>query len=131
MMDSIYLYIKYYVLFIIGQTFAILTAFITLPYEDLTIWESYKMAIPYAWAGWIFTTKAIEISHSNNDLFTPNQILFSLILIQFVLIIAFNYYYLGKIATRSDIISFILIFFAYIISSYGIITKILKISNIL
>ncbi len=127
--NKIFTYISYYTLLIISQIFLVLTAFITLPYPNLSLWESYKMCIPYAWLDWVFLTYAVNISHVNKDLLTPNQILFSIIGIQVILISLFNYFYLNKKITTSDYVSYIVIFIAYFVSIQQPLTKFLDNNN--
>ena len=83
-------YTSYFVLFLIAQSFSIWGQYVTLPFKSLTYWEAIKMALPYAWVTWFFMTFAINIGHSN-DLVTPTQNIFLLIILQFSLILIMNY----------------------------------------
>jgi hypothetical protein len=115
-------YTSYFVLFLIAQSFSIWGQYVTLPFKSLTYWEAIKMALPYAWVNWFFMTFAINIGHSN-DLVTPTQNIFLLIILQFSLILIMNYFYLKQTITRSDIIAFLILLIGYFISFYHIVSN--------
>ena len=83
--------------------------FFTLPYKNLSMWEAYKMAIPFAWLDWFIMTFVINIGNTY-DLVTPTQDTFLLIIIQFILILLINQYYLKQKIYKSDIFAFFIIF---------------------
>ena len=86
-------YIAFAILFIMGQSAAMWGLYYTLPFKNLSMFQAYKMAIPFAWLDWIFMTLAINIGHKYN-LVTPTQDTFILIIVQFSLILIINQYYL-------------------------------------
>jgi hypothetical protein len=108
-------YILFLCLFVVAQSCSMWGQFVTLPYKNLTMWEAYKMSIPFAWLDWIFMTFTISIGHTYN-LVTPTQDTFLLIIIQFCLILLINQYYLKQTVTRSDIIAFFIILFGFFVS---------------
>jgi hypothetical protein len=124
--SKIYYYIIYFLLFFIGQAFAIWGSYSILKFPNLTFWESYKKAIPFAWIYWMFLTPAIYIGHKYN-LVSPSQNIFLLIILQFTLVILINKYYLKIKVYRSDFISFGLILFGYFISIFHIVSQIFNI----
>jgi len=97
-------------------------AYVTLPFKNLTMWEAYKMAIPFAWADWLFMSLAVNLSTKYN-LVTDTQNTFLLIIFQFILLLLINHYYLKKKIYISDNIAFIVILIGYIVSSKKLITK--------
>ena len=117
-------YLLYGFLFILGQTAAMWGLFSTLPYKNLTMWQAYKMAIPFAWLDWIFMTLAINVGNTY-DLVTPTQDTFVLIIVQFTLLLIINQYYLKQDIFRSDIIAFFLILVGFFISFFHVVSKML------
>lgn len=123
MESKTYLFILYITLFIISQCFTLMTAFVTMPYKNLTTWEAYKMAIPFAWMGWVFLTYAISITHKYK-LLGQTQTLFLIILVQFSILLLINKFYLKQAIYRSDYIAFFIVLCAYLISVFNVISKI-------
>lgn len=118
----IFIYITYFILFIIGQIFCMWGAYVTLPLTNLSMWQAFKMAIPFAWADWFVMTFAIDLSTKYN-LFTPTQDTFLLIIVQFILLLLINHYYLKKKIYISDYIAFSIIITGYMISVTKVITN--------
>jgi hypothetical protein len=119
-------YLAYAILFITGQSAAMWGLYYTLPFKNLSMWQAYKMAIPFAWLDWLFMTFAINVGHKYN-LVTPTQDTFVLIIVQFVLILIINQYYLKQDIFRSDIVAFFLILIGLFISFFNIVSKLLGI----
>ena len=119
-------YIIYFVLFVIAQSFSMWGQYVTLPYKNLSMWEAYKMAIPFAWLDWIFMTFVIDIGNTY-ELVTPTQDTFLLIIIQFTLILIINEYYLKQKIHRSDVIGFFIILFGFFISFFNLVSKFMNI----
>lgn len=119
-------YATYLLLFVIGQSFSMWGQYVTLPFKNLTYWQAFSMAIPFAWADWFLMTFAIHIGHTYN-LVTPTQNTFLLIILQFVLVLIINQYYLKQKVYRSDIIAFIILLFGYFISFFNLVSKVLNI----
>ena len=116
-------YILFFALFVLGQSLSMWGQFVTLPFKHLTMWEAYKMAIPYAWMDWFVMTFTIMVG-DKYDLVTPTQDTFLLIIIQFVLILIINQFYLKQPIFRSDIIAFFIILVGFLISFFHGISKI-------
>jgi hypothetical protein len=129
-MDSSYNKLPYYALFlclfIIAQSLSMWGQYVTLPFKNLSMWEAYKMAIPFAWLDWIFMTFTVMVGHKY-ELVTPTQDTFLLIIIQFCLILLINQFYLKEKVTRSDIIAFFIILFGFFVSFLHLISKVFKI----
>jgi hypothetical protein len=119
-------YISYFILFLISQCLSMWGQYITLPYKNLTYWQSISMAIPYGWADWFFLTFAIDIGHKYK-LVSPTQDIFLLIILQFILILLINNFYLKQKIYRSDIIAFGLLLIGYFISFFKIASKLINI----
>ena len=117
-----FIYLLYIILFFIAQCFCMWGAYVTLPFKNLSMWEAYKMAIPFAWADWVFMTLAINLSTKYN-LVTDTQNTFLLIIFQFILLLLINHYYLKKKIYNSDNIAFVVILIGYMVSSKKLITK--------
>ena len=124
--SKIIYYILFFVLFIIAQSFSMWGQYVTLPYKNLSMWEAYKMAIPFAWVDWIFLTFAIHVG-DKYDLVSPTQVTLLLIIIQFSLLLIINKFYLKQDIHRSDIIGWIIIVLGFIVSLSHVISKVLNI----
>ena len=119
-------YASFLFLFLIANILSTWGQYVTLPYIDLTMWQAYKMAIPFVWVEWIILTYAISLEHTYK-LFTPTQITFLLIIMQFVSVLTINKYYLKKHIYISDIIAFFIIIAGFFISVLHLISKVLNI----
>jgi hypothetical protein len=115
-------YILFLCLFILAQSLSMWGQFVTLPYKHLSMWEAYKMAIPFAWLDWLIMTFTIMIG-DKYELVTPTQDTFLLIIIQFCLILIINQFYLKQKVTRSDIIAFFIILLGFFVSFLHLISK--------
>jgi hypothetical protein len=111
-------------LFILGQSAAMWGLFYTLPFKNLSMWQAYKMAIPFAWIDWVFMTLAINVG-DKYDLVSPTQDIFVLIIVQFTLLLIINQYYLKQDIFRSDIIAFFIIMIGFCVSFFHIVSKML------
>jgi hypothetical protein len=96
--------------------------YVTLPYTNLTYWQAFSMAIPFAWSNWLFTTFAIDIGHTH-DIASPTQDTFLLIVLQFTYLLIINRFYLKKKITNSDIFAFLIILIGYAVSMFHLVTK--------
>lgn len=114
------------VFFTISQLFIIVTAYVTLPYKNLTQWQNFSIAIPYAWISRVFLTHAMNIENKYHFL-GPNNTVFLLIVTQFFFIMVGNRLYLGEKTSRSEIIAFFILMGAYAISNYNLASKALNI----
>jgi hypothetical protein len=115
-------YALFLFLFIVAQSLSMWGQFVTLPYKSLSMWEAYKMAIPFAWLDWVVMTFTVMVGHEY-DLVTPTQDTFLLIIIQFCLILLINQYYLKKEVYRSDIIAFFIILVGFFVSFLHLVSK--------
>jgi hypothetical protein len=115
-------YALFLFLFIVAQSLSMWGQYVTLPYKSLSMWEAYKMAIPFAWLDWIIMTFTIMVGHKY-DLVTPTQDTFLLIIIQFCLILLINQYYLKEKVYRSDIIAFFIILIGFFVSFLHLVSK--------
>ena len=119
-------YILFLFLFVLGQSLSMWGQFVTLPYKNLTMWEAYKMAIPFAWMDWLVMTFTVLVG-DKYELVTPTQDTFLLIIIQFCLILIINNFYLKQKVTRSDIIAFFIILFGFFVSFLHLFSKLFNI----
>ena len=126
MYSKTFYYVLYLGSFITAQLFSMRGQFISLPYKDLSYWESYKMAIPYAWMCWIFMTYAIYINNKY-QLTTPMQVIFILIIVQSLIMVLINKYYFNKVIFNSDILGFFVMLIGFYISLYHLVSYMLDI----
>jgi hypothetical protein len=115
-------YLVYLLLFITGQSLSMWGQYVTLPFKNLTYWQAFSMAIPFAWADWFFMTFAIDIGH-RYKLVTPTQDTFLLIILQFSLVLLINQFYLKQKVYRSDILAFGILLVGYFISFFHLVSK--------
>jgi hypothetical protein len=108
-------HIKYFLTFFLGQAFNIWGQFFTLKYKNISMFESYIRAIPFAWFSWFFMTIAIGLG-DNYKVVTPFQDVMVLIIMQFVFSIILNKFWLNKPISRSDILAFGIVVFGLYIS---------------
>jgi len=110
--------ILYWVLMAVSSVVSTWGTFVTLPYEHLGQWDAIKMALPYAWADWVFLTLAINIG-KEHDIATPLQMKFGITMLKFFLIMAFTKYYLHDKVSRSDMIGFVIVVLAYFLNIFN------------
>lgn len=115
-------YAQYLALFLTATVISMWGQFFTLKFPNLTMVQSFMKAIPFAWADWFFMSWAINIG-DKYKLVTPTQDTFLLIISQFSLILLINKFYLKQPVTRSDLIAFSLVIFAYFVSAKRIVSK--------
>ena len=109
-------------MFAIGQALSMWGQYVTLPYTNLTYWQAFSLAIPFAWSNWLFTTFEIDIGHTH-DIASPTQDTFLLIVLQFSFLLIINRFYLKKKITNSDIYAFFIILIGYAVSLFHLVTK--------
>ena len=119
-------YALFLFLFILANSLSVWAAYVTLPFKNLSMWEAYKMAIPFAWLDWIFLTGAIMVGQKY-DLVTPTQDTFLLIIVQFSLVLLVNEFYLKQKISKSDIIAFFIILGGFMVSFLNIVSKLFNI----
>lgn len=115
-------YALFLFLFVVAQSLSMWGQYVTLPYKSLSMWEAYKMAIPFAWLDWVVMTFTVMVGHEH-DLVTPTQDTFLLIIIQFCLILVINQYYLKQKVYKSDIIAFFIILIGFFVSFLHLVSK--------
>ncbi len=115
-------FLQFFILLLIAQSLSILGQFVTLPYKNLTMWQAYTMALPFAWADWMFLPIAVHIG-DKYDLVSPNHILFLIILIQFTLTLLVNRFYMKKQTSMSDLIGFVFILLGFFISYLNLLSN--------
>ena len=119
-------YILFLFLFIISVTLSSWGQYVTLPYKDLSIWQAYKMAIPFVWIEWIIVTFAISFQNDYN-LFTPTNIILLLMITQFTTVLIINKFYFKNRTYISDIVAFGIILLGFLISFLNLFSKALNI----
>jgi hypothetical protein len=115
-------YVLFFALFLLGQSLSMWGQFVTLPYKNLSMWEAYKMAIPFAWMDWFVMTFTVMVGDKYN-LVTPTQDTFLLIILQFCLILVINHFYLKQSVFRSDIVAFFIILTGFFVSFFHGVSK--------
>jgi hypothetical protein len=118
-------YVLFLGLFILGQSLSMWGQYVTLPFKNLTMWEAFKMAIPFAWLDWVVMTFTIQVG-DQHKLVTPTQDTFLLIIIQFTLVLLINRFYLKQKIYRSDLIAFVIILLGFAVSFVHIVSNIFK-----
>lgn len=119
-------YALFLFLFILAQSLSMWGAYVTLPFKNLSMWQAYKMAIPFAWMDWLVMTFVVMLGHKY-ELVTPTQDTFLLIILQFGIVLIINKFYLKQTINRSDIIAFFIILAGFFVSFIHIVSKVLNI----
>ena len=117
---------EFFILYTISNFLIIVSSVIIIPYENLSQWGIFKMAIPYAWLARIFQTQALTLENNYNIL-GANNLVFLLVVSQFFFVVLLNHFYLGEKTTRSEIFAIFLLIFAYSINNYNIVSNLLNI----
>jgi hypothetical protein len=120
MTKDILYWISIIILFL-GQIFNVIGSFISVPYPNITYWDSYFMSLPYIIIQRLFTNFAIYYI-DKYEFFTNNQIIMMILLMQFLITLIINQFYLNNTNTLSSYIGIAIIIFAYYISNFSIIT---------
>jgi hypothetical protein len=115
MIDALFLFSV--LLIVVGQAFNVIGTFVSTPYKNLSTLDAYKMSMPYIIVQRITTSIAIQISHEHKY-FTNNQIVFMVLLMQFVFTAIYSYVVLHKMSSKSDLIGTILLGIGYYISYF-------------
>lgn len=101
----------------VGQAFNVVGTFVSAPFKNITLWQAYKMSMPYVVVQRITASIAIQLSHEHR-FFTNNQIVFLMLLLQFLFTSLYSYFILKKVATTSDWVGTLLLGVGYYISYF-------------
>jgi hypothetical protein len=105
------------VLICVGQAFNVIGTFVSTPYKNISMWEAYKMSMPYVIVQRITASIAIQLSHEHKY-FTNNQTVFLMLLMQFIFTAIYSYFILRKVASTSDWVGTLLLAIGYYISYF-------------
>lgn len=120
--SKLHYYALFLFLFVLAQSFSVWGQYVTLPFTNLSAWNAFKMAIPFAWLDWLIMPFVIKLGNKY-ELVTPTQDIFLLIIIQFSLVLIINHFYLKHDIFRSDYIGFFLILAGFFVSFNNVISK--------
>lgn len=101
----------------VGQAFNVIGTFVSAPYKNISMWEAYKMSMPYVIVQRITASIAIQLSHEHKY-FTNNQTVFLMLLMQFIFTAIYSYFILRKVASVSDWVGTLLLGIGYYISYF-------------
>jgi hypothetical protein len=101
----------------VGQAFNVIGTFVSAPYKNISMWEAYKMSMPYVIVQRITASIAIQHSHEHKY-FTNNQTVFLMLLMQFIFTAIYSYFILRKVASVSDWVGTLLLGIGYYISYF-------------
>ena len=124
--SKLHYYALFLFLFILAQSFSVWGQYVTLPFTNLSAWNAFKMAIPFAWLDWLVMPFVIKLGNKY-ELVTPTQDIFLLIIIQFSLVLIVNHFYLKQDIFKSDYIGFFLILAGFFVSFNNVISKMFNI----
>ena len=120
--SKLHYYALFLFLFVLAQSFSVWGQYVTLPFTNLSAWNAFKMAIPFAWLDWLIMPFVIKLGNKY-ELVTPTQDIFLLIIIQFSLVLIINHFYLKQDIFKSDYIGFFLILAGFFVSFNNVISK--------
>ena len=115
-------YVKFFTLFLIASIISTIGMYAQLKFPKAGIIKVTSIALIFCVVNWYFMTWAISI-RTEKKLFTPTQVTMLLIIVQWVLLLILDYFYLKQGITRSDLIAFPILLFAFLISGKNIISK--------
>jgi len=115
-------YVLFFIVFFIAASLSMWGQYVTLPYQSLSMFEAYKMAMPYVWLDWFVMTYGIHIADTYG-LFVATEITFLIIITQFMILLIINFYYLKKNVYRSDYLAFVIIIIGFYISFTNFISR--------
>lgn len=122
-MNNIILYIRFFLTFIIGQFFYTLSIkYYPLKYKSMSILKTILYSIPLMIIGTLYTTYSLDLV-SDNELTTPIQDIYILVITQFVMLLIIGPLLIDLTVSRSDIICFFIILLAFYISFSEIFSK--------
>ena len=124
--SKLHYYALFLFLFILAQSFSVWGQYVTLPFTNLSAWNAFKMAIPFAWLDWLVMPFVIKLGNKY-ELVTPTQDIFLLIIIKFSLVLIVNHFYLKQDIFKSDYIGFFLILAGFFVSFNNVISKMFNI----
>ena len=125
--SKLHYYALFLFLFVLAQSFSVWGQYVTLPFTNLSAWNAFKMAIPFAWLDWLIMPFVIKLGNKY-ELVTPTQDIFLLIIIQFSLVLIINHFYLKQDIFKSDYIGFFLILAGFFVSFNNVISKMFNMS---
>lgn len=108
------------IIIIIGQILTVVGTF-KISYKNISFWEAYKITAPYLIGQRICGTIAVNYIHKYN-FFTNNQVVFLILVLQFIFTSIYSSMVLKKYQTISDFVGMFLLVSAYYISYYKKIT---------
>lgn len=111
------LFVLSILLICVGQAFNVIGTFVSAPYKNISMWEAYKMSMPYVLVQRITASIAIQLSHEHHY-FTNNQTVFLMLLMQFIFTAIYSYVILRKVASVSDWVGTVLLGIGYYISYF-------------
>ena len=124
-MKKVFQYIAFLSTFILSDFVSTWGSLFTLKFPNMTMWEAFKQAIPWAWITWLLTTISVHIS-DKYKLATPIQVTFLMMIDQFIATVVVNKYWLHQKISRSDYVTFFVILFGFYVSFFRVVTKIIN-----
>ena len=117
-------YLKFFGLFLTASVISITGMYFHLKFPKMSLSKVLMIAIPFCIVNWYFMAWAIDIQ-TKKKLLTPTQDTMLLIIVQWTLILLLNHFFLDKKATRSDMVAFPILLFAFMISGKHLVSKVL------
>ena len=117
-------YRNFLILFILAVTISIIGMYAQLKFPKAGIIKVTGIALIFCVVDWYFMTWAVEI-RTKKDLLTPSQVTMLLIIVQWIILLILNHFYLKQKITRSDIVAFFILFAAFAISGGQLASRLL------
>ena len=117
-------YGTFFILFLTASTISIIGMYAQLKFPKASILKILPIALIFCVVNWYFMTWAIQIRTKKN-LFTPTQVTMLLIIVQWTLLLILNHFYLKQKITRSDLVAFPILLFAFSVSGGHLVSRML------
>ena len=117
-------YLKFLGLFLLASAISITGMYFHLKYPKMGLMKVLAIAMVFCVVNWYFMAWAISIQ-TKYELLTPTQDTMLLIIVQWVFLLLLNHFFLDKKTTRSDMIAFPILLFAFAISGLHLVSKVL------
>ena len=117
-------YLKFIGLWVTSTIIAIIGMYAHLKYPKLTTLQALAMALPFAWADWVFMFYAMNLNNKY-EILTPTQDTMFLIIAQYTVLLILNHYYLKQKVSISDILAWPIMLFGFAVSGFHLFSKLL------
>jgi hypothetical protein len=115
-------YLEFFVPWLLSTTIAVVGMYAHLKYPKESMLHALAMALPFAWADWVFMTISMNVNDKYKIL-TPTQDTMFLIITQYTVLLILNKLYLKQKVTWSDLAALPIMLIGFAISNFHLVSK--------